>query len=239
MNKYLSNTYLDVSAATITNIVHMDDSIAVYCDDTIFYPQSGGQPCDLGYMTIDGLDHMVDYVEITELGVAHLMKANSMNKEWLGEKCIQNINMGRRIFNAKSHTAGHLISHIFEKMNNNLSPIKGHHHPDSSYIELIESERSNDSFSLELISLEIQKLTKENSRAVQSIELNLSEVQSLRPLLSKFIPQTTKIRMVAIDGFLPVPCGGTHVSNTSELSNLKITRIRRKKDRIKVSYSIN
>ena len=62
MNKYLSNTYLDVSAATITNIVHMDDSIAVYCDDTIFYPQSGGQPCDLGYMTIDGLDHILRYL---------------------------------------------------------------------------------------------------------------------------------------------------------------------------------
>lgn len=239
MPKYLSDTYQEESTATITQVVEMDDTVAVYCDSSIFYPQGGGQPCDLGSLEVNGTAYHVHHVETTEEGIAHVLESHPLLLECSGFPCIQRIDIQRRLVNAKSHTAGHLISHIIEEMNNNLSPAKGHHYPDDSYIELIENERTNDTFSMELINEKIQLLVNQTPRTIQSIELDLAEVQSLRPLLSKFIPQSTHIRMIAIDGFTPVPCGGTHVASTSELTGLQVTRIKRKKDRIKVSYSIH
>lgn len=238
MDTYFNNSYLGENQTTITCILDRDDSIAVYCKDTIFYPQGGGQPCDIGIITINGTDNTVYHVETTELGVAHIMKANPDSNSWIGMKCDQRIDLNRRVLNAKSHSAGHLISHVFEDMNSNLYPVKGHHFPDSSYIELSEKERTNETFCLELANIRINELIDE-SRPIQSIELNLSEAQSLRPLLSKFIPQNTTIRMITVYGFTPLPCGGTHVTNTGDLKGLKVTRIKRKKDRIKVNYSIN
>ncbi|WP_027254146.1 alanyl-tRNA editing protein [Photobacterium halotolerans] len=237
--KYLTDTYLEEFTAKITKVIEMDDSVAVYCDDTIFYPQGGGQPCDLGIIVIDGCTYQVHHTETTEDGIAHVLESHPLLLTCTGKLCIQRIDIQRRLFNAKSHTAGHLISHLFEELDSNLSPAKGHHYPDDAYIELIESERTNDTFSVALINEQIDALVDKTPRPIQSIELDLAEVQSLRPLLSKFIPQSTHIRMIAIDGFTPVPCGGTHVSSTSELKGLRVTRIKRKKDRIKVSYLIN
>lgn len=237
--KYLSDTYQAESTATITQVVEMDDTVAVYCDSSIFYPQGGGQPCDLGSLEINGVAYRVHHTEMTEEGIAHVLESHPSLLVSHGMQCVQRIDMKRRLINAKSHTAGHLISHIIEEMDNNLSPAKGHHYPDDSYIELIESERTNDNFSVELINEQINLLVNRAPRAIQPIDLDLAEVQSLRPLLCKFIPQSTHIRMIAIDGFTPVPCGGTHVVSTSELNGLYVTRIKRKKDRIKVSYSIH
>ncbi|MFT2110832.1 alanine--tRNA ligase-related protein [Marinomonas sp. 2405UD68-3] len=237
--KYFSDTYLEEFTTQIIHVMTMDDSVAVYCDDTIFYPQGGGQPCDLGVIIIDGCAHRVHHTETTEKGIAHVLESHPSLLTSIGKQCIQKIDIPRRLLNAKLHTAGHLLSHIFEELDHNLSPAKGHHYPDDAYIELIESERTHDTFSAELINLKINTLVNKSPRKILSFELNLSEVQSLRPQLSTFIPQSTLMRMIAIDGFTPVPCGGTHISNTTELKGLQVTRIKRKKDRIKVSYSIN
>lgn len=237
--KYLSDTYQKENTVTIIKMVEMDDSLAIYCDSSVFYPQGGGQPCDLGSLIINGTAYPVHHVETTEDGIAHVLESHPSLLECNGMQCKQKIDMQRRLVNAKSHTAGHLISHIIEKMNSNLSPAKGHHYPGDSYIELIEIERTNDLLSTAQINEQVNKLVTQAPRPIQSIELDLAEMQSLRPLLSHFIPQSTKVRMIAIDGFTPVPCGGTHVASTSELEGLQVTRIKRKKDRIKVSYSIH
>lgn len=238
-SKYLSNTYLDELTVHITRVTEMDDSVAIYCDDTIFYPQGGGQPCDLGVIVIDGSEHRVHHVESTKEGIAHILEAHPSLLTCVNKPCIQRIDIQRRLLNAKSHTAGHLISHILEELDSNLSPAKGHHYPDGSYIEMIENERTNDSFSVDLINAQIDALVYKNPKDILAVDLDLAQVKAMRPLLSRFIPQNTHIRVVAIDGFKPVPCGGTHISCTSELKGLRITRIKRKKDRLKVNYSIN
>ena len=237
--KYLSNTYLDELTVHITRVIEMDDSVTMYCDDTIFYPQGGGQPCDLGVIVIDGSEHRVHHVESTKEGIAHILEAHPSLLTCAKKQCIQRIDIQRRLLNAKSHTAGHLISHILEELDSNLSPAKGHHYPSDSYIEMIETERTNDSFSVDLINDKIDALVEKNPIDILAVDLDLAQVKFMRPLLSKFIPQNTQIRVIAIDGFKPVPCSGTHVRCTSELKGLRITRIKRKKDRLKVNYSIN
>ncbi|TBR37402.1 alanyl-tRNA editing protein [Marinomonas agarivorans] len=237
--QYFSDTYQEKFTAKVIKVIEMDDSVAVYCHDTIFYPQGGGQPCDQGIMIIDDYAHKVYHTETTEEGIAHVLESHPSLLKCVGKQCIQYIDMKRRLYNAKSHTAGHLIAHIFEKLDSNLSPVKGHHHPDTAYIELVESERTNNTFSIQSVNEAINSFVEKNPKKVLPIELDLASAQSLHPQLSTLIPQSTNIRMINIDGFQPVPCGGTHVNSTAELQGLRVTRIKRKKDRIKVNYLID
>ncbi|ASA55803.1 hydrolase [Vibrio gazogenes] len=239
VHKYLLDTYLPEFPTQITKVVKMDESLAIFCSDTIFYPQGGGQPCDLGILVIDGNTHQVYHSETTEMGIAHLVKLDPSLLTSVGKPCIQRIDIERRLTNAKLHTAGHLLSNIIEMLDSNLVPSKGHHYPDASYIELIENEKTNDVLSVEIINDKIDEIVNKSSRYIQSLTLNLNEAQSIRPLLSQLIPQQTQCRMIVIDGFKPLPCGGTHIGKTSELKGLKVTRIKRKKDRIKVNYLID
>lgn len=45
------------------------------------------------------------------------------------------------------------------------------------------------------------------------------------------------VRVVTLAGH-PCPCGGTHVSSTAQLSGVHITKVKKKKNLYKVSYSI-
>lgn len=237
--KYFSDTYLERFTTKITKVVEMDDSVAIYCDNTIFHPQGGGQACDLGEFIIDGCVYQVYHTEITGEGISHVLKYHPLLLTCTGKLCTQNIDINRRLLNAKLHTAGHLISHILEAWYNNLSPVKGHHYPGSAYIEMIERERTNDTFSVGLINEKIDVLIDSFPKHIQSLELDLADVKCLRPLLNPITTKSTRVRMIEFDGFTPLPCGGTHVNSTSELKGLRVTRVKRKKDRIKISYLIN
>ncbi|GAL14578.1 Ser-tRNA(Ala) deacylase [Vibrio astriarenae] len=178
---YLSNTYLDELTVHITKVIEMDDSIAIYCDETIFYPKGGGQPCDIGVIVIDGFEHQVYHVESTKEGIAHILEAHPYLPTSTNKQCIQRIDIQRRLLNAKSHTAGHLISHIFEDLDCNLSPAKGCHYPGNSCIELIGYVKTNDNFSIDLINDQIDALVEKNPIDIHVLDLDLAQVQSLRP----------------------------------------------------------
>jgi len=233
---YLENSLVSENNAKITALVVMDQSIGVYCDTTIFYPQGGGQPCDLGVLVVEGQSYEVRYVEKTDLGIAHIVMFDDHLAAAIDKEVIQRIDRARRVTNSRLHSAGHLISHILEVMDNNLTPIKGHHFLDSSFVEMLELERTTTSFSIENINKEINNAISQ-ARTISNIAVDFDQMNTLRPLLSPHIPVSQFIRMIKIDGYLPVPCGGTHVSNTVELSGLHVTKIKRKKDRIKLSYS--
>ncbi|NRA55803.1 MAG: alanyl-tRNA editing protein [Gammaproteobacteria bacterium] len=235
--RYLKDSLMSKNRAKITALIAMDDAIAVYCDTTIFYPQGGGQPCDLGELVVEGQTYEIRHVEQTDQGIAHIVNFNHNLMAEIDKEVIQLIDYPRRITNSRLHSAGHLISHILEVMDHNLTPIKGHHFLAGSFVEMLELERTSMSFSVESVNQEINRIIGQ-ARQVSVIEVSFDQMNKLRPLLAPFIPVSPYIRMLQVDGYIPVPCGGTHISNTQELSGLHVTKIKRKKDRIKLSYSL-
>jgi len=51
-------------------------------------------------------------------------------------------------------------------------------------------------------------------------------------------PAGKSARLVAIDGFKPCGCGGTHVHKTSDIGNLIVRKIKSKGGNTRVSYEI-
>lgn len=236
--KYLEDTYSFRSDATITDMAQIGNSAEVYFDQTIFYPEGGGQPSDTGFIEVDDVRYDVTAVEYRDGNIVHHIIGLKADDSLIGKSVVQHVDGEKRVKNAKTHTAGHLITHILEDMNPDLLPAKGYHFPSGSFVEMLDEKRQGNSEMLDEAMAKLQE-SIDAELEVRAASATFEDIEKIRPFLARYVPKDKPTRMLTIGHFTPVPCGGTHVSNTKELSGLVITRIKRKKDRLKVNYELN
>ena len=133
---YLDDTYLFESKATFIEIKENEKGKAVILDETIFYPQGGGQPADTGKIILDNIIFSVTDVRLDENGIVwHFgeFQNEGFNKN---DKVILKIDSDRRLINTKLHSAGHLLDCAVIKMGiKNITATKGFHFPNGPSVE--------------------------------------------------------------------------------------------------------
>jgi len=209
----------------------------VALDETHFYPQGGGQQSDDGYLTVNDVDIPVTFVGFKDGVVQHFIPDVYLSEIGEGDVVSYSINEEKRIRNAKLHSSGHLISHVLETMSPTMIPIKAYHFSDGAYIELVDENRVGSAEMLEDINNAITSVTSTNFDISARLS-NYTEVSAIRPSLAPLIPKDKPTRIVTFGDYTPMPCGGTHVRQVSELVGLSVVRIKRKKANLKVSYEI-
>lgn len=99
------------------NNLNIDEKnqFSIILDQTAFYPEGGGQPSDIGYLTIKGKKIEVIHAEKVGDVVLHNVLVDEdidyfkNDLDIIGEKINGKINWERRISLARNHTATHLI----------------------------------------------------------------------------------------------------------------------------------
>ena len=71
---YQTDSYLTEFDATVTSV--LQEERAIVMDRTAFYPGGGGQPCDLGFLTVTGLIYPVEKVKKQGDDVLHFLGGN-------------------------------------------------------------------------------------------------------------------------------------------------------------------
>lgn len=127
----------------------------------------------------------------------------------------QQVDRAHRLQHARLHTAGHMIGHLIERMG--WQALKAHHWQGESRLVFLNSNHALPPFLDDL-----------SDRCAEQIQL-------AQPISISFQGDQ---RQVAIGSLGHYPCGGTHVENTSELNELKIIRIKNKKNELSVHYEI-
>lgn len=118
IKKFYDDVYLKEYNAKITNVELYNSEKKQYLielDETIFFPEGGGQPCDLG--SISGFQ----VVDVKEKGdkIFHIIKINdsdmdaSENKLSPGLEVELKIDWERRFDNMQRHCGEHILSGIF------------------------------------------------------------------------------------------------------------------------------
>ncbi|MBD2811370.1 alanyl-tRNA editing protein [Xenorhabdus sp. Vera] len=120
---YLSSNILSGNAEIIDCIPRDDGRYSVRLNSTIFHPQGGGQPSDIGWIN----EVTVVHVTIEENEIIHITTAPVT----LGNAFVR-VDSKRRQLNSRLHSAGHLIGHIVEL--DMWHPIKAHHWPGESKV---------------------------------------------------------------------------------------------------------
>jgi alanyl-tRNA synthetase len=69
-------------------------------------------------------------------------------------------------------------------------------------------------------------------------EIDLSSFENKYYKLPYPVPANKPFRVLQIGDYKPVPCGGTHLSNTSEIGSILIKKVKTKDGVLKISYEI-
>jgi alanyl-tRNA synthetase len=143
------------------------------------------------------------------------------------------INKERRNLNSRYHSAAHLIGDVLLKLYG-IHAVKGHQFPGEAYIETsspLEIEKEN-----------LEKIINgviESSLPVKTEKIEREVYNQNFDKVPYFIPEDKLFRVMGVEGYIPVPCGGTHVSNTQEIGLITIKKLSNKEGRTKISYILS
>jgi len=179
-------------------------------EDTVFYPEGGGQPCDLG--TVNGTT-VVD-VQKREGEVRHYLGAHLPE----GPATLR-LDWARRFDHMQQHTGQHLLTAVAQDRFQwattafHLGPAVCDIELDASSISPAELERLEESVAAEV------RARREVSARWVSVETYGQEA-----LRSRGLPEghAGDIRLVQIEGVDLNTCGGTHLRHTGEIEALKL-----------------
>ena len=232
---YFDDSYQYSSLAEILFCGRDESGSYLTFNQTIFYPQGGGQPFDIGQIDVSGQLFPIHAVKWAGEEVRHYTNQEPVNL--LGQQATLTIDKDRRVQNSRFHSAGHLLSNVLEKIYPHWKAFKGHHYQENAYVEFMCKEANTVIVNLELLSAEINN-TISQDLPISSLLVSPERLKELCPTATYNLNSNLPIRLVQIGDFSYQPCGGTHVKGLVELAGLSITKKKCKGNILRISYSL-
>ena len=206
---YYEDQYLSEFSATVTELSSFHGKKAVLLDRTAFFPESGGQSSDRGF--IGGCE--VKDVQIENDEIFHLVDSFGDLNE--GDEAEGRIDFRKRFSDMQQHTAEHIFSGIIHKLYG-LENVGFHLGEEAVTFDfprvLTEDE-------LEKVELLANRAIWEN-RKVKAFFPSEDELNKLSFRSKKEISEA--LRLVEIEGIDLCACCAPHVSRTGEIGIAKI-----------------
>jgi alanyl-tRNA synthetase len=195
----------------------------VVLDHTAFYPTGGGQPNDRGKL---GNALVLDVIERdTDSAVLHVLSEDILGDEVTGE-----VDWSRRFDLMQQHTGQHILSQAFIHM---------------ADAETVGFHLTDDTLTLDLNQKDLPPAVIERAE-----DLANQIVFEDRPVTARFVtadeleklplrkpPKVEgNIRIVEVQDFDWSPCGGTHVARTGQVGLVKIVKLERRADAMRVEF---
>ena len=212
----------DFSATLLEKELRTDGHYDVVLDRTAFYPEGGGQPCDLG--SLNGIP-VLD-VQTKNGEIVHTIADDPGDEAISGR-----LDWQRRFDFMQQHTGEHLLSGV----------LLSQHQAENIGFHLTQATCQIDT----TLPAMTPELAGELEAAVNAaIFFNM-------PIIAKFVESTElsnyklrkqpgkefeQIRLVSVKGCDCCPCGGTHVATTGEVGLLKIRGWEKHKKNIRIDF---
>ncbi|OIJ17716.1 hypothetical protein BKP45_19285 [Anaerobacillus alkalidiazotrophicus] len=218
---YEVDPYLKECTALVQNTKIINDEYWVKLDQTIFYPESGGQPYDVGF--IDNIP--VLEVQYFDNGLYH-----KVNEYFEKTRVKLTVDYKRRFDHMQQHTGQHLLSAVWVELYQ-IKTVSFHLGKDVCTIDLATTELSNEQ--IDTVENKIAHYISEN-RSVENYILPYDEVDDDRLIKLKERPEF--VRFIEIEGIDSSTCCGTHVSMLGEINMIKILGWEKYKQRIRLTF---
>ncbi|WP_292883029.1 alanine--tRNA ligase, partial [Methanobrevibacter sp. UBA188] len=216
--------------AEVLGVVEKDGDKCLIFDKTVFYPEGGGQPSDIGLVSIDGNDINMKHAEKIDNVVLHHVDED-ISDDVVGKKITGKLDWTRRITLARHHTGTHLViaaarkvlgQHIWQAGSQNgltRARIDLSHYKRITQEELNEIEKLANEYVMDNIDLDIQFHTRDEAQELYGFVLYQGGI----------VPGKM-IRVVKVPGVDVQACAGTHVLRTGVVGPIKINKTERVQD---------
>ena len=217
---YQTDAYLQEFDASIVSVA--EESRAVVLDKTAFYPSGGGQPSDLGSLLVSGIVYSVDKVKKQGDDVLHFL-GGDVPLPAPGSVSRGTLDWARRYKLMRTHTALHVLcGTVFRDYGalvtgGDMEPLKGRMDFEFETMrgELVrEIEAAVNAEVAKARDVRVKILPREEAFQIPDL------IRTKINLLPEGIQQVRTVEIVGLD--LQAD-GGTHVRNTSEVGNIRVT----------------
>lgn len=216
---YQTDSYLQEFEADIVSIVAAER--AVVLNRTAFYPGGGGQPCDFGNLTVDGVAYPVEKVKKQGDDVLHFLGVDRPLPA-AGAAVHGTLDWARRHKLMRTHTALHVLcGTVFRDYGalvtgGDMEPLKGRMDFEFETMrgELVrEIEAAVNAEAQKARDVRVRILPREEAFQIPDL------IRTKINLLPEGIQQVRTVEIVGLD--LQAD-GGTHVQNTREVGTIRV-----------------
>jgi len=214
---YYRDSYLREFRANV--VARAADGATLYLDRTAFYPASGGQPNDLGWINGTAVVGVVDEAD----RIAHRTATPVVAAE---VDC--RIDWIRRFDHMQQHSGQHLLSAVFIEQFG-IETCSFHLGEEVSTIDL------------ETSAIDPKKLIGAERRANEAVAENRPILVTYEDAgaaadLRKPTDRRGTLRIVSIQGLDRIACGGTHVRLTGEIGPILIRRLEKIRSNVRAEF---
>ncbi len=230
---YMWKPSLYAAATQVTSTGQDDKGSFVRLAQTIFHPQGGGQPFDIGLLikangeevSVIGVQKELDPSDALQqiqntFEIKHYVQTPSLA---VGEPVDMEIDVPRRKLNASLHSAGHLIAAVVNEKFPNLKATGGHHIPGECRVDFKTSDADGIAKYTALITEFLSGAIAAKIAADKPVHILKSEEGG---------------RSIQIEGYEGVSCGGTHVEHLGQIPPVEIRGVKKEKDTLRVRYTV-
>ncbi|MDI6732518.1 MAG: alanine--tRNA ligase [Planctomycetota bacterium] len=202
------------------NFLPLEDEIVIITDHSPFYPESGGQCADTGYLKTDDTIFEVTDTQKAEKYILHIGKLKQGCLK-TGMKIKAEVSPERREMIAANHTATHLLHYA-------LRSILGPTVEQSGSLVLSDRLRFDYSMSQppsehEIRAIEelVNQRIRENANvSARTMGLEQAKKMGATALFSEKYADT--VRVLSIGDYSKELCGGSHIKQTGEIGYFRI-----------------
>lgn len=242
---YYNASYQTDFDSAITDIVVFDGKQALILARSAFYPTSGGQPFDLGNLTVSQTGEVLEIIDVvtgdakqeTDQPILHLLKSTSTSIK-TGMDVHGAIDWQRRYDHMQQHSSQHLLSHALDSLMDCMT-VAVHFGATESTIDAQLPDSAKDKeglLSLKQIG-EIEHYVSEVVYQNVPITGYFVNEERLSTLPLRRPPKVTgQIRIVEIENLDYSACGGTHCRRSGELGPIKIVKQERQRGNVRLTF---
>ncbi len=213
-------TGLTAGEEVVDEVIEGQD-VAVIAKVTPFYATSGGQHADTGIIeTESGKIQIFDVNKVVGSNIAHMGQVISGSVK-VGQKATLKVDLNNRMATAKNHSATHLLQKALKTVLGDHVEQKGSSvnadrlRFDFTHFEAIDKEDLQ----------KVEDLVNEQIQAgldVDIKEMSIAEAKDMGAMALFGEKYGDTVRVVNMGGYSIELCGGTHLTNTSEVGLFKI-----------------
>lgn len=205
--------------------VEAGDPPIVILDRTVFYPGGGGQPADRGVLlrAADGRSWTVRTARKLDGAIAHELEPSDMDPPAVGDELEVDLDWARRLALMRTHTALHALCGVVWRDHGALVT-GGNMEPGSGRMDFEFETMSGDL--VDSIEATVNtELAREREVRVSVLPRAVAfEIPDLiRTKINLLPPGIEEIRTIEIVGLDLQADGGTHVANTREVGQIRVT----------------